>query len=356
MRHLQLLTSSSAKTFRRCAREYRFRYVEGWSSTSDSAALAFGTVIHLALEAWWLAIRDGLGGDEAVTRALGALSGAPIDEPAARRARCMIALYHARWFDETSAEYEVLAVEQEFRSALVNPDSGSASRTFQRAGKIDALVRHRSSDRVLVVEHKTSSEDVSPGSAYWDKLTLDNQVSTYIDGARALGFERIDGCLYDVLAKPRHDILLATPVDERKYTKEKRDKAGNITEPSRLYSAQRERDETIDEYEARVLEALCAEPERYVRRGVIVRLEEDARDAAFDDWQTARAIRDNELAGRWPRNTDNCFRFNRKCQFFPVCTRQASLDSDLYRKEAPHRELTAEPEQQQQQQQQEIQS
>jgi hypothetical protein len=40
---------------------------------------------------------------------------------------------------------------------------------------------------VLVVEHKTSSEDVTPGSFYWSRLRMDGQVSVYFDGARALG-------------------------------------------------------------------------------------------------------------------------------------------------------------------------
>lgn len=241
------------------------------------------------------------------------------------RAEELIRLYSARWNEE---QLTTLAVEVEYRAPLVNPATGAPSRTFQRAGRIDVIVED-ADGRVWTVEHKTSGEDISPGSDYFDRLRIDGQVSHYHAGARALGFDP-HGCIYDVLGKPRHEPLAATPIEARLYTKEKRNKAGEVTEPSRLYASQRAEDETLDAFRLRLREALLADPDAYLRRAQVVRLEADMEDAAFDDWQTARAIREAELAGRWPRNPDACTRYGTRCFAWGVCTRVATLD------ELPH--------------------
>lgn len=251
------------------------------------------------------------------------------------RASCLLELYHARWADEP---LRALAVEVEYRAPLINPDTGAASRTFQRAGKLDGIVQD-DEGRVWVLEHKTSAEDISPGSDYFDRLNIDGQISHYMAGARSLGYDPA-GCLYDVLGKPKHEPYKATPIESRKYTVEKRDKkTGEILEPSRLYSNQRAQDETEDEYAERLRNALLAEPDRFLRRATVVRLEVDLRDAAFDDWQTARAIRDAQLANRWPRNPDACTRYGSRCSYWAACTRTGSLDE--LEQITPHTELAS---------------
>src|SRR3990167_5857191 len=126
------------------------------------------------------------------------------------RARALLCGYDARWLDEA---IETLAVEREFTVPLINPPTGAPSRTFVLSGKIDAIARF-ADGRTVIVEHKTSSEDISPGSEYWRRLTLDTQISAYYLGARSLGFE-VDGCLYDVLGKPALRPLKATPPEAR---------------------------------------------------------------------------------------------------------------------------------------------
>lgn len=242
------------------------------------------------------------------------------------RAQAMIVGYDARWGGE---QYEVIAVEAEFRAPLVNPESGAPSRTWTLGGKLDVLVRDPAG-RTLIVEHKTASGDVGPGSDYLKRLRLDGQVSVYYAGATALG-HTVDGCLYDVLVKPGQRPLKATPPESRKYTKD-----------GRLYAAQRDRDETPDEYRARVMAAVAEDPNAYFLRADVVRLEDEMREAMADVWDLGRALRENELAGRFPRNPDACVRYGRTCEFFGVCTGEASLDdTSLFRRvEAIHPELS----------------
>lgn len=163
-----------------------------------------------------------------------------------------------------------------------------------------------------VVEHKTTSEDCGLGSLYWTKLTLDAQISTYMVGARALGHEP-DGILYDVLRKPALRPLEAN---------------NSRSEP-----------ETPEAYRDRCLKAIAKEPEKYYQRGVVVRLEEDEKDAAFDMWSTADQIRLARNSGRWARNVDSCGDFHRLCDYFPICSKAAGEDDLRYEKTETHPEL-----------------
>lgn len=300
-------------------------YLRGFRSVVEAEALRFGTLIHTALEAWWLA--------PAGQKLAAALATLPLDGDPFEliRAAEMLRGYDIRWADEP---LEALAVESEFRAPLINPATGAASRTFELGGKIDVIVLNHADDRVYFVEHKTSSDDLTLGSQYWQLLRLDTQVSTYYAGLRALGHKPA-GVIYDVLGKPKLRPLAATPVEDRKY----------VQKTGALYANQRAEDETPAEYNVRIVEAIAEAPDRYFVRGDVVRLEDEEREAQWDAWNQTRMIRENELAKRFPRNPDSCRRFGRMCSFFDVCTGAASLDDErqFRRVENVHEELTEAP-------------
>lgn len=167
--------------------------------------------------------------------------------------------------------------------------------------------------KTYVIEHKSSSEDIGLGSTYWKKLTLDAQISNYLVGARSLGYEP-DGVLYDVLRKPA---LRPYEVNTKRAVPE-----------------------SPQEYRDRMLAAIAEKPEHYYQRGVVVRLEEEERDAAFDAWQTAEQIRLSRKSGRWPRNVDSCSQYNRMCDYWEVCSGETGIDDRVrYQVTAPHPEL-----------------
>jgi hypothetical protein len=320
---LPVITNSELRTFRRCVREHHHAYRLGYRSRAEAESLRFGSLFHLGLEAWWRAPTVS----EQLPAAIEAMGPHAEDEYDLVRAGVLLQGYDARW---GAAGLEVLGVEVQFRAPLINPATGAPSRTFELAGKLDAIVRDRADGLVYIVEHKTSSEDIGPGSQYWQRLTLDSQVSIYYAGARSLGHD-VAGCIYDIIGKPRHAPLRATAAESRKYTRD-----------GRLYANQRAEDETPDEYRQRLIEQVCAEPDRFYQRGTVVRLEEDERDAAADNWNTARAMREAEVAQRWPRNPDSCMRYGRVCSYFGVCTRTASLDDPtlFVRVDNVHQELS----------------
>lgn len=188
---------------------------------------------------------------------------------------------------------------------------------------------------LYICERKTSGEPIDPGAPYWARLTLDPQLSLYVDGVESLG-HKVDGILYDVIFKSRLRPLQATPVEDRKYTKPTK------AEPTpRLYANQRDTDETAEEYGRRVLEAIVEAPDKHYQQQIIVRLEQDRHEARTDVWQTACAIRDARRLKVFPRNPDSCFNWGRACEFFPACSGLTTVDDPLMfrRDERTHEEL-----------------
>lgn len=303
---LPLLTASRLKTARACSRLDHYKYQLGYRAVGEDAeALTLGKMVHSGLEAWWHTFD--------LTEAIKAVRVYDADPFAKARAEAMLAGYHLHWFS-SSREYEVIAVEAEFRAPLVNPATGAESRTFMLGGKLDGIVRERATGRVLIIEHKTSGEDITPGSLYRRRLRMDGQVSLYFRGARALGHEA-DGCLYDVLAKFR----------QRPY----------------IASAKRSQPETPEEFRDRLLEVISAAPDAAYARFEVSRDSADLAEADSDAWAMAGLLRDNARTNRHPRNVDACDRYGRCCEFIDICDGSSTLDSDRYQRvENVHPELT----------------
>jgi hypothetical protein len=186
--------------------------VLGYRPADDAEALRFGTLLHFGLEAWWKAVQAGQPREQWLVAAQLALVERNVDAIELAKLQVLLTGYHLRWADE-AAFYEVLGVELQFEGPLVNPSTGAESRTWRLAGKLDVLVRDRRDGLVRVVEHKSSSEDVSPGSDYWRRLKMDGQVSVYFEGGRLLGHQ-VYAVLYDVVGKLSHRPSQVPVLDE----------------------------------------------------------------------------------------------------------------------------------------------
>ena len=303
-----LVTVSRMRCFNSCRRLHHIKYELGYRSVVTSEALSFGTLIHVGLEAWWKS-----GGS--LPTALAAMQSQPGEADAIAMAKATVLLtgYDARWLPEM-ADLEVLGVEVEFRGRIRNPSTGYPCHDLEVAGKLDALVRRRSTGKAWFVEHKTSSEDLAAGSTYWQRWRMDPQVSVYHEGTKVLGHD-VEGCIYDVISKFGERPKLATPMDKRKYTK-----AGA------LYANQRENDETVEEFTARISANMAESPDSYFGRAEAVRTDGELMESQQDVHATALMIRDEARLGRAPRNPSYCFMYGRTCDFHEVCSGCASLD------------------------------
>jgi hypothetical protein len=368
---VNLYTSSRLRVWRQCNRAHFYRYSLA-IRTPSTPAMAFGTLVHQALEAWYRAWQDGFIGGGRLEAAFTVIDESDADEIDRTRARILVAAYDACWGSE---DWEVLGVEVEFRYFLGDIEIG---------GKIDALIRERSTGKVFVVEHKTSTADTSPGAPYWDRLAIDTQVSIYIDGA-AFGLDHeIAGCIYDVLKRPQHELKLATPEEARKYTLGKgckkcggSAKAGEIKqgrgyyevvfasevkqnecpdckgtgwkcdkdgipEAPRLYDKQRDTDETLDEYAERVTQEVAERVDDFLARSVVVRLDSELprmRQELIDTIESMRAL---EERGLHAPNHDACVRGRDTCAFFAACTGRADInDEHVFPRGQAHAELAS---------------
>lgn len=309
---MKLITTSEIRTYKRCREEHRYSYALGYRAHRKGAALSFGTVVHAGLEAWWL----DLPLEEVLRTVRTSAEAEGLDEYEAERAVVMVEGYDARWADEHDHVSDVLGVEHQFKQLR-----GFGS--YHLGGKLDALATIRGVR--TVVEHKTTSEDITAGSDYWARLTLDDQVGNYLSATGA------DAVLYDVLRKPSMEPLRATPPDKRRVKKD-----------GTLYANQREEDETVEAFRARLLEALAEAPDAYYARQTIVRLEDEAARAVRDTDTIAEEILRVLPDEPQPRSPDACKRYGRMCEFFDVCTGAASLeDAGRFRRITnPHEELT----------------
>lgn len=328
----EVLTISKLKTFRECARKHKLKYVDLWEPTTRPERLGFGSLFHVGLETFWGAIKEGFNVATAMDLGVQKILDKASDEVEDKFVRVIVLElfrgYCVSWSKDVD-RYEILAVEAKFTSDLINPESMRASQTFALEGKIDLIVREKLTGRTLLVEHKTTSEDVSDDAAtYWSRLTMDPQLSTYVVGALALG-HAIDAIIYDVAAKPQLRPQKATPVESRKYTKE-----------GKLYANQRDADETIGAFSARVAEDINLRADRYFRRREVARLDGELQANMKDVWHDARILRESQLAGRHPRNPDACHKFG-KCEFFDICASglDPAFSSQFRRRASAHTEL-----------------
>lgn len=351
-----LWTSSRLSATRRCLRLAHNRFGLGLGEPQSEVA-RFGTVGHAAIEAGLLAY-----GQPEPWRLRVALDACDALGDAYERARVRAAIvgYWLRWGGEP---WEILAVEQEFRFMLGEYEIG---------GKIDALVREPNGS-TWVLEHKFTAQDASPGAVYWERLTIDTQVSIYVDGAAFLGHGEIAGVIYDVINKPLHKPALATPADKRKTTIGKgcqlcggkaRGVQGSglrgadptqpcagcqgtgwrIGEGPQLYAGQRDADEHANAFEARILEAIAKAPDDFYRRGKVVRLVDELPKMRADILDTIKLARVADLFDIHPRNSDACAKFGARslCGFFDACTGRADINDPIrFPRGTAHPELAA---------------
>jgi hypothetical protein len=292
---MQTLTHSRLACFRSCPRKHQIRYEYGIRTEETGFALRVGSGFHAALEAADLGSDVNAAMDSAVTD--------PYDQA------LVAAMFDAHQRRYANQPMEVVASEQTFDLPLVNPRTGAPSTVWRFAGKTDRIVR-LPDGRIALMEYKTTVRDFAPGADYWLALHMDQQISLYVIAARALGFD-VQTILYDVTRRPLLRPLKATPAESRKYTKD-----------GRLYAAQRDVDESPEEYAERVAYDIADRPDYYFARIEIARLDQDLEECASELWQQQIAIRAAQKSGSWYRNPGACFEYNGGCEYLPICLSQ----------------------------------
>lgn len=284
---MDLLTSTSLATMRKCPRMYQLRYQLGWSRDRVRDVFRFGSAYHNGLEAF----NRGASADEAAHIAGRTYSPVPdwADEAAWQLEAVQVGeLVYGHCWRYGQEERTVLAAEQTFRIDVRNPETRRRSKSFQLAGKIDCISMR--GGRLVIEEYKTAGEEIDSGASYWLRLRFDQQISIYMLAAREIGFN-VEAILYDVCRKP---------------------------------CIRQKQTETVEAYRDRLRGDIQNRPEWYYQRNEIARTDADLAEARRELWLQAEQLLDVRKHGRWYRNVTalNC----NHCEFQGPCLEGRSID------------------------------
>lgn len=299
-----VITNSALNAYRQCPKYYDWTYKQGYRPVVESEAIRFGASLHEVLNEVWKNGRKESGLAVVSRIAEEAKNGAQNEEEFAN-AEYAVALLRAvtRAYCEhhNLVEYETIEVEKEFGFTIDKPEF----KDIVLAGKIDKIVR-RADGQVSIVEHKSTTMAIDdPAAPYWRRLAMDPQISTYFLGAASLGYN-VTTCVYDVIRRPMHQPLMATPPDKMKFKKD-----------GTPYSNCRTQNETPEEYETRVLSNILQEQSKYFARQEVVRLPREMEAHLADLKNVIVALGHSQSEG-FHKNPLACFGRG-TCPFLDAC-------------------------------------
>ena len=368
-------SATSIADYKRCPTLYRFRHVLRWRPIVDATVLRWGTNWHKCLEI--LKMEPGspcplaaeltgyvpteaqhndlcpycsgtgvLSDDirEGLINYMNAAYGCrpiTVNETDWETERTVL-LYSAlgwQWYWQDD-QLETVACEVSF-DRKVTP-------VYRRRGKIDQILRYQG--RLLLGEHKSTGQPIDSGSAYWDVLEMDSQISMYLIEARhaqrAGEFEKygitaddplISGMLYDVWHKPTIRAKKLTLAESKKFaesgpTADYYDETFEISGgDTRIVINGTEAEvtpgskegtfairETPEMFGARLLADIREQPEKYFARREIARTDAELAAADKEFSNLARVAQYVELHDLWYHDERACTDRYR-CDYLKVC-------------------------------------
>ncbi len=349
----EVITQSSCRAYKSCPMRYFFRYVQGIRPAIDAKALRIGSNWHAAQELLGVGLLE-----EAVGLVNERYATCPdhidMTEWLVERETLAAAVmaYHLR---NEAEPLDVVATEIMFNLPIVNPETGSASTKWREAGKIDKIVR-LGDGRLMVLEHKSTSDDLSPQSDYWSRLRIDSQISFYVDAARRAGYD-VQGVLYDVFRKPQISPKLLTQGETKAFFTPavKEDHLdGACTYMGQVFQVRSEGGSTEDDifidgvkaeikpgakpgtmairetpgmFGARLYADMASPadedhkgPDYYFARREIARTAQDLEAFRYELWFLMQNINTMRNCDRWYRNDAACLgRGTSACDYCPIC-------------------------------------
>ena len=361
------VSATSLQAYKACPVRYRIGYVEGIRQAEEPQPFRMGTSWHKGLEVLEMIagtiLEDGSVITEenrleiAVTEATAVYQDIPTwadpTEWAVEREIVANALAAYHWLYGTGSEYETVATELQFELPLVNPETGHATPNFVRVGKIDRIVRHKGTGRLMIQEYKSTSKSIDSGSTYWDRLRKDTQSKFYITAARDLkmerpgsqlpGFNDLSGLLHDVFHKPTIKPSKLTMGESAEFVKTGDycgqkfspylQTSGGTSNPALPYltvdgvpaeiePGKKEGTfalrETPGMFGARLLQDMTQRPEFYFARREIAFTDAELEDFRYQVWALQKTIAEMTNSGHWYENEQQC-EATFKCAFCPIC-------------------------------------
>ncbi len=332
------LTNSRMACHKVCRRKDYYCYEKGWRPKTDKAPLRIGSEFHEGVDL----MAKGATSGQACQAIRANYDIKIIDSPSDRErelgyesvtVRALLAGYATAWQD---SKIEIIESETSFDLPIIN-ENGNPMRLFRQAGKRDRIGR-LPDGRIALMETKTVSEDIGPGSDYRNILAINQQISMYVSSALAEG-KNIETTLYDCIRKPT---IKPTPVPllddddlkivldaegERVYNKTNK-KPRQTASTADGYVLQT-RPMTNDEWMTKLSADIATQPEKYYQRFEVPRLQTDLDEFNDELWMIAKDIGECRRLGRWYRNTANCRMWNSVCPYYPLCAGERDISNGV---------------------------
>lgn len=191
------VSNSSRHCFKRCHKQFEYRYIRRLESTAPQTALAFGILWHETMDA---AYESTEVTDDEIRAFYEAKAQELVNElPADFDAKKLMDTIEMgrqmlRYFLEEikpNDDFEMVATEVSFRVKLINPATGHASHTTF-VGRADGIIERNGT--LYLREYKTAAD------LRTDHLILDDQVADYLWALRQTGVN-VQGVCYDIFRK-----------------------------------------------------------------------------------------------------------------------------------------------------------
>lgn len=331
------VTNSCIECFETCRKKFYWSYELGWRPDVTSVPLRIGTMVHEGLDmlAKGVEIEDVL---DCLTTLYYEKMCDVNDEYAyklsieAQTVICLVREYAIVW---ANSKIKIIESETSFDLPIINPD-GNPMKKLRQAGKRDRLCELPDS-RIALMETKTCSEDILPGSEYRQITAINQQISMYVNAALAEG-KQIDTTLYDCIRKP--DIKAGkVPVLDAEGLKIVNDNTGQRVlngngSPRQTASTANEyvilvRPMRPDEWADKLTVHIKADPERYFQRFEVPRMADDLEEFNTELWMSAQEIMTCRRLGRWKRMTGSCRKWNSLCPYYPLCAGERDLSNGV---------------------------
>lgn len=229
---------SRVKCFKACPRAYYFKYVEGLKSTTPAESLETGKAYHARLEALE--------------------KGEPLPNDFTKD--CAMAKAYEKYI---FPKFKVIAAEQEFEKKL-------GRHTLH--GFVDGMTEDG-----FIVEHKTTSGDISEGGEYEYNLLWDEQVLAYMS---LTGKRKV---YYTVVRKP---------------------------------TIRLKQNETDEEFFNRMVAWYDEDTEHKIRVFIVERTDEEVKQFEKDFKAICKVMKNTE---NLYRNTCHCNAWGRRCEYSSIC-------------------------------------
>lgn len=198
-----VLSNTMRGCFKRCPKQYEYKYVRHLAPMVAPPALQLGSIVHEALAALYDPKQD-LTPEERAEHAMAAFDSAVKkaavemsinggSEERFQKDTAMGKQMLKHYIEEVwpNDDFKVVAVEQRFDVRINNPETGKPSHS-RFIGYIDGIVERHGN--LYILEHKTAQ------AISTDHLVLDSQLTDYCWAMRELGTPVV-GVYYNILRK-----------------------------------------------------------------------------------------------------------------------------------------------------------